>query len=132
MKMILASMALLLSTSAFASGAVAYKCIGRDALTSSSISFDLLFSDSAPGEGYTNESITITGRSWETLELKNQTIYQMHKANKRNNCKVVDGQIMLKTNLKMTPSKEVEGYTVEVKSSCVGAALDVKAVCVFQ
>lgn len=130
MKKIIMSLTVLASTSVFASPAVLYSCIGTDSKTQTSVAFELLFSDHDGRTGYTNESITITKRGYEDLSSK-PVVFQMRGANKKNHCMKVNGEIMLNgKNFDMSPSKEVDGYVIKIKSDCVGAEANIKAICI--
>jgi hypothetical protein len=122
------------SVNAFAAGAVAYSCIGKNAVTGEAVVMELLFSDSAPGAGYTNESVTITKSGG--IELKKAIVLQMYDANTKNECqKNSQGEINMSGDLNMEPTKQgdIADYTIAFKSLCgKDKSFDLKAYCLFQ
>ena len=131
--MIVSMLILLMSAQAKAAPAVSYNCIGKDKLSKMSVVFELLFSDHGPDVGYTNESITIVKKGWQTL--MHPQVFQMYGATKRNHCsKNSLNEIYLHANFDMSiPSKrEVADYRVSFKSSCAEAKFDVTGYCFFE
>lgn len=119
---------------AFATGAVAYNCVGKNSLNGEAVTFDVLFADHAPGHGYTNQSITILRRGWETLEKP--IVLQMYDATEQNHCSVNSlGEINFDGKyFEMTPTAEgdIAPYKMSVKSQCAQAKLEIESYCFFQ
>ncbi len=65
--------------------AVTYNCLGADKVSGNSVVMELTFSDHGNKVGYTNQSITVIKKGWETLAQP--IVFQMYGANKENNCK---------------------------------------------
>lgn len=59
MKFLITIVLALVSSQSFASSAVQYNCLGKDAVSGNSIFLEVDFGDYGPEVGYTNQSITI-------------------------------------------------------------------------
>jgi hypothetical protein len=135
MKNVILVLVMIAANSAFAAAAASYTCVGKNkAKQNESVSFDLLFADSAPGAGYTNQSITITKEG--SFPLQKAVVLQMYDATAKNECKVTSqGEINLSgKHFSMEPTKEgsLADYEVTFKISCAnGPQYDVVAGCVF-
>jgi hypothetical protein len=118
---------------AFGAPATSYSCVGKNKATGSAVVFDLLFADSAPGAGYTNQSITITKHG---SYLDKPIILQMYGATKKNECqKNGDDEIYLSPgnfDMRFDQQSSMNAQIVIFKSACGGQdKFDVKAYCLF-
>ena len=134
-KLLVIGSLLIFSTDAFAGSAVGYSCIGKNRADKESIVFSVLFSDSAPEAGYTNQSITITSKGG--IELEKAIVLQMSGATRKNHCTTNElGETYMKGGFDMTPTPEsnpAADYKVKFKSNCgADQKYDVNAYCVFQ
>jgi hypothetical protein len=132
MKALLAALALLIGSQAHAGGAVEYNCLGKDAASGESVLLTLTFSEYDREVGYSNQSITILKKGWETLEKP--IVFQMSGATKKNNCTINEnGEIRLKTDINMTPTQnnKIAEYEITVKTDCKDAQFDISAQCSF-
>jgi hypothetical protein len=131
MKVLLTIFCLLVTANAFASPAVSYSCIGKNKATNETVVFSVMFSDWAMKESYTNESITIEKVAGQTLDEATAVTYQMHGANKKNDCKKnSQGEINMASDFFMEPlSNSTADWTVTVKTSCKQQPLDLKGYC---
>jgi hypothetical protein len=124
---------LLMSSYSLAGAAVLYNCAGIDSVSGDSVVFELAFSDSAPGLGYTNQSITIEKQGFEAPQKK--TVFQMFEATKQNQCTRNNlDEIYLVEGFDMLPTANdnLAAYQVNVKSNCADANVDIKSYCFFQ
>lgn len=134
-KVLVSSVLLFVGFDAFAGAAVGYSCVGRDNFKNEAVVFDLLFSDSAPKVGYTNQSITITKKGG--LSLEPGIVLQMFDAKTKNKCKKNDiGEFyLMASDFDMQPQADGEmgDYLVSFKIEC-GADIkfDVKGLCFFE
>lgn len=124
------------SVTAFASPAVGYSCVGKNKSNGQAVVFDLMFSDWAREEGYTNQSITITKNGGEYELSKPQTL-QMSSATAANECKKSpDGATYLNGLhflMEPLPQGMFADYAVTFALACPGAEkLDVQAYCSFE
>ena len=120
---------------ASANGAVSYLCTGKNALDRHAVQFELMFSDYARGEGYTNESISISRIGWESLEKP--YVLQIRGGDAKNDCKVNDlNEIYINhENFNMLPTEEgnAAAYKITFISKCGGSRnFDVTAYCFFE
>jgi hypothetical protein len=135
LKMILALFVAFCASVSFAAGAVGYSCAGKNNSDGGAIMFDVMFSDSAPNQGYTNQSITIYSQSG--VQFEQPIVLQMFGAKKSNVCTTnseketyMDGK-----TFKMVPSKkdELNSYRTTFQLKCGNNVnFDVEAYCFFQ
>lgn len=129
--------ALLVSAHAMAAdpaAAAGYNCLGKDSISDQVVAFDVVFADSAPGHGYTNQSITINKIGAGTLDVP--IIYQMYGANRKNHCKANEvGEIYVANDdaVDMSSSEKptVGEQIISIKVACGEQNLNVTGVCFF-
>ncbi|MBS1968867.1 MAG: hypothetical protein JSU04_01080 [Bdellovibrionales bacterium] len=133
MKHFIFAATLLVSSYSFAGAAVLYNCAGVDNVGGESVVFELAFSDSAPGVGYTNQAVTVEKMGSDVPQKK--IVFQMFEATKKNECsRNEQDEIYLAGGFDMIPTANgnLAAYQVNVKSNCADAKVDIKAYCFFQ
>jgi hypothetical protein len=85
MKKVIFAICMIFSTHAFAEAAQELVCNGVDKITKKPVEFQVEFTDSAPGVGFTNMQAIVT--KIDGKELKSVVTFQMFEANEGNKCK---------------------------------------------
>lgn len=113
----------LTAQTAFAAPATSYPCQGLNKVTGKNVAFEVMFSDHAREEGYTNQSITVTKEDNSTLT------FQMFGATRKNHCKKnASGEIFLVKTFNM--DSDSQGVTMDFKINCGnGVNYEVKGRC---
>jgi hypothetical protein len=135
MKILFSALALLsLSPAAFASPAVSYSCVGRNAVTKEAVTFEVLFAESDLEHGYMNQAVSITKEGWAVPE--EPSTYQMYGATKENACqKTPEGEVYMHGDFEMLPTKKnaVGDFNATFKVNCGERRnYDVKGVCFYE
>ena len=131
--LVLTALTLALSSNALAAPATAYSCVGKNKVNGEAVVFEVLMADHAPGAGYTNQSVTVIKRGWETL-AKPLTL-QMYDATKKNNCQPTgQDELYMHEGFDMTPAPgNTPAYETTFKSACsADQQYDVTGFCFFQ
>lgn len=121
------------SVKSFAAPSLGYSCVGKDKVSKNNIAISIDYSDD-DGNGYTNQSLTITAiNGWEIEPISYQLVSRLKAEGKKNSSE----EIQLHTSrvlLDVDEKSQSTDYKLTIKSPKVGiqgaSSMDVTAVCV--